>query len=191
MRSHRRIKVFLSTIVAAFALTALVAASASATIVPAKFSSEWAKVSTTGLTLKKNGLEAKTCTFRNPTSVYLTGSLMSIFSEGEQAKLNCPTSISTLSMVLLGEASYDTVTGKYSIHFKDYGAMQLSSPWGYYDQVSNSGGFNAGWENGSGATASTFTLANQTFGWISKQKLTLEGTVKVTTTTGGLLTLSH
>src|ERR1044071_8076523 len=99
-------KVFVTSIVAAFALTALAAASASASIVPAKFSSEWAKVSTAGLTLKKNGLEAKTCTFSSWSEGWLTGSHFAFVSEGEQIRLLCPSGASSLNMVMLGEAQY-------------------------------------------------------------------------------------
>ena len=190
-RSRKGKKSFLAAVVAVVAISALVASSAAAAVVPAKFSGEWAKPSTTGLTLKKNGLEPKNCTFQSWSEGWLTGSQFWFASEGEQIRLACPSGSSSLNMVMVGEASYDTVTGKYNLHFNDYGVMQLPSPWGYYNQVSGSGGFNASWTNGSGSTASTFTLANQTIGAIGAQKLTLSGTVKVTASGGGLITLSH
>lgn len=188
MRTQRRRNVLITSIVAALALTALVAGSASASIVPAKFSSEFGKISTTGLTLKKNGLEPKTCTFSAWSEGWFSGSQFWFLSEGEQIRLSCGIG---LNMKMYGEATYDTVTGQYNLHFNDYSEMQLPSPYGYYTQVSKLNGFNASWVNGSGTTASTFKLANQTFGYAGEQKLTLDGTTKVTTSTGGLLTLSH
>jgi hypothetical protein len=191
LRSQKRTRRVISIVAAVCGLTALMAAPASATIVPAKFSSAWTKESTTGLTVKKNGLEAKTCTLPSWSEGFTSGSQFGFISEGEQIKLLCPNTSSSVNMVWAGSATYDTVTGKYNLHFNDYTAMMLPSLWGYYTQQSGSGGFNATWTNGSGATASTFTFANQTFGSVGGQKLTIDGTVKATTSSGGLLTLSH
>jgi hypothetical protein len=186
--------VFVTAAVASLALTALVVASASAAIVPAKFSGPEFKVSTTGLTVKRNGLEPKTCTFK-PATVGLTESeqfyILDNF-EGD-TKLLCPNGSTPLQMILRGVARYDNVAGTYSLHVNDYTTTNLYGPWGSYWQQSKvvGGGFNGTWVNGSGATASTVTFSNQTFGYTAAGlKMTMEGTVKVTTPSGGLITLS-
>jgi hypothetical protein len=63
-------------------------------------------------------------------------------------------------------------------------------PYGNYNQ---NGGekFRGKWTNGSGATASTVTFSEAPIGYSGGQLLTLSGTLKATTPTGGLLTLSH
>ena len=102
---------------------------------------------------------------------------------------------STFTMVLRGSAKYDTETNSYSLHVNDWNNWTLWSPWSEgYSQVSGAeeGGSTATWTNGSGLTASTVKFTNQVIGGtFSGKVVTIEGTLKATTSSGGLLTLSH
>jgi hypothetical protein len=190
-RSKSRTKAFLAAVAAAMVIGALVASSAMAEVVPAKFSSSQIKVTTTGLTVKRNGLEPKACTFKGTTQGETLGELFYIFNNWEgDTRLQCPTVGTQLQMILSGEAHYDTVASKYTFSVQPYPSQTMTySPWGIYWQDYE---FSGTWVNGSGATASTVTFTNQRFGTTTGgQKLTIEGQVKATTPSGGLITLSH
>lgn len=191
----KRTKSILMTALAAMAISAVGASAASAELVPATFSNSSFKMAVSNLTVRANGIEPKTC-----TSTTLTGSAeeSGVFYAGNaggfaESKFTCGGS--SFYMVFLGEALYDTETGKYSLHVYDFNSWSLSSPWGSYSQVSGNGegGSDATWVNGSGLTPSTATFKNQTVGYTYSggKKISIEGTFKVTTSTGGLLTLSH
>jgi hypothetical protein len=189
-RSQKGIKVFILAIVAVFAMSALVASSAAAEIVPAKFSSTKFKLTTTGLTVKRNGAEAKTCTFKSTTE----GEGFETFYVYNNIELDtrflCP-SPTQLQMIWSGAVRYDTVASKYTFNIAPYTTQNMVySPWGTYWQNYEVSGT---WVNGSGSTASTVTFASQPFGTTTPggQTLTLEGQLKVTTPSGGLVTLSH
>ncbi len=181
---------------AAMAMSALVASSASAAIVPAEFSSSSFKLTSTGITVKGNGIEPKTCT----PSVAIQGSaepgggFLASNPGYAESKFSC-TGGTAFYMVFLGEALYDTVANRYFLHVNDFPSWSLSSPFGSYSQVSGSGegGSEATWVNGSGATASTITFTNQTVGWTySGKRVSIDGgALKATTPSGGLLTLTH
>lgn len=185
-------KALVVTAVAAMAMSALVASSASASIVAAKFSSSTFKLTTTGITVKRSGAEAKACTPSAQTEGFWDGASFWIGNQpGGETKLSCP-SATNLTMVLYGQPKYDTVTGEYFLKVADFGTYSLTSPWGSYKQVTGSGSTGT-WVNGSGATPSTLTFNEA---WIGStvsgsQKITISGTFNVTTTSGGLITLSH
>jgi len=195
-RLGRITKVSIVAAVAAMAMSALVASAASAALVPAKFSTSSFKLTSTGVTVKGNGIEPKTCI----PSVYIEGyaeanNFMATNPGYAETKYSC-TGSTAFSVVLVGQVQYDTVAGKYIVHVNDFPSWSLNSPFGSYSQVSGAsggGGSNATWVNGSGATASTITFVNQTLGWTyaGSKKITLDGVFKATTTSGGLLTLSH
>lgn len=190
IRSQRSVKAFLTVAVAALALGALVASSASAAIVPAKFSNSSVKLTTTGVTLKRAGIEAKSCTLSPAIQLFAEGSGF-IGGNGElgEARFTCGTS--SLRMRFVGEVLYDTVAGTYSFGLADYTTVQLASPYGFYWQ--NTGGkTKAPWVNGSGATNSKITLSETPIGYDNSSKLiTMSGTLTATTSAGGLVTLSH
>lgn len=194
MHLEKRIKAVLMTALAAMAISAVGGASAaSAELVPANFSSSGFKMTVSNLTVRANGIEPKTC-----TSATLNGyAEKSQFLAGThtgyaESKFTCgglpgP----NFTMVFHGEALYDTVSGKYSLHVYDFGSWSLQSPWGSYSQESGIGS-DATWVNGSGGTASTATFKSQTIGWtFGGKQLSIDGTFKVTNSAGGLLTLSH
>ena len=189
MTLFRRTKGILALSLVALALAALGATSASASIVPAKFSSSSFKVTTTGVTLKRNGLEPKTCTLSLPIESSAEGSYFfgaNYPSSPGGTKYSCG-GVAILGQWFSGEAFYDNVAKTFSLTFDPYSFSTLSSPWGSYSQES----FKASWVNGSGATASTINFNNTTIGFGTDGKaLTLTGSLKVTTPAGGLVTLS-
>jgi hypothetical protein len=177
---------------AAMALSALAVSSASAAIVPAKFSSSQFKMSTAGITVKKNGAEAKTCTLPAELQGWVEGSTFLVSSAaGLEPKFSCIGG-GYLTMWMFGEAKFDTVTGSYFLKVFDYSEHSLTSPWEGYWQKTGGVGTSPAWANGSGATASTVTFSNAYIGnTFGGQKVTIDGTFKVTNWTGGLVTLSH
>jgi len=189
--------VFISALLAVAAMTALLASSASASLVAAKFSSASFRFVGSGtITLKRNGIEAKTCELKTPliggnfgpTSSFQVGN--GTFGE---AKFTCPTGGTPvyLEMFYWGEAQYDNVTGAYSLRVDNYSEHTLGSPYGQYSQITT-GQDRGSWTNGSGTTASTVTFNEALIGHDTAGKsITFTGTMKVTTSTGGLVTLSH
>jgi hypothetical protein len=187
----KSMKVALSVAVAAVMLGAVLASSAAAAIVPAKFSSPFFKFTTSGITLKLNGAEAKTC---NPSPTTIEG-----FAEGNQylmsnqqggeTRFACPNN-TMLTMAWKGQAFYDSVSSRYSLRIGSYCCSSLMSPYGQYSQ--EPGTIGGTWVNGSGSTASTLTFSNEMLGWtLTGKKITIDGTFKATNSLGGLLTLSH
>jgi hypothetical protein len=180
------------TVIALMAMGALLASSASASIVSAKFSSPSFRFVGSGpITLKRNGIEPKTCELK---SVLEGGNLssQSDFSNGNgtfgEARFECA---GTLEMFWYGAAYYDTVTGAYSLRVSDFPSYDLNSPYGRYYQQSE-GKNQGGWTNGSGTTASRVTFKEAMIGRdLAGKAITLTGTLKVTTPSGGLVTLSH
>jgi hypothetical protein len=177
--------------VAAMALTAVTAGSASASVVNAKFStaSEFYIKAPTGVTIKKNGGSAKSCTMANMRvassgSAFIGGSLGG-------TTFTCSGS-SPLVIQFKGEAKYDTVTGRYWLQVSDGPSFTQSSPWGEYWQ--NSSELDQWtWVNGSGATSSTITLNEVRVGYLAStgENITISGSLTATTLSGGLITLTH
>lgn len=143
------------------------------------------------LTVYKNGANAKTCT---PT----VGQVSEMSSEEAWAsigtfapgELNFPCGSGMLSLSLVLNA-IDTKTVEVGEYFPG-----VQSPWGgYWTQgawVGGSGPAIADFKNGSGSTASTLTFSNDILGSIPEgtyPTITATGTLKVTTSSGGLLTL--
>lgn len=191
MHLTKSIRILLTAAVAAMAMSALVASSASASIVPAKFSNSSFKLTSTGITVKGNGIEPKTCTPSSYIEGYAENSNFLASNPGfAETKFSC-TGGTSFSMVLLGEAQYDTVANHYILHVNSFSSWSLNSPYGGYWQESES---TATWLNGSGSTASTITFTEQTLGhtfFPAGKKISISGTFKATTLSGGLLTLSH
>jgi hypothetical protein len=190
----RSIKILLTAVVAAMAMSAILASVAAAEVVPAKFSSSEFNLTTSGLTLKRNGIEAKTCVSPSAIEGYAESSnfLASNLEGFAETKFTCG-GTSTFTIVLKGTAKYDTVTNSYSLHVNDFNSWSLWSPWseGYWQNTGGKGS-TATWTNGSGSTASTVKFTNQWIGsTFSGKQVTIEGTLKATTLSGGLLTLSH
>lgn len=195
-RSQRSMKVFLAAAIALLATCALFASAASASLVAAKFSAEEFNFSASGAyTLKRNGAEAKTCELKSSLEGGLFGSqsnfLVSNGTFGESI-FTCPNTLGgRLEMLYRGEALYDNVAGTYSLHVLDYTGQEFVSPFGYYLQSAEQKDRGT-WTNGSGATSSTVTFKEAPIGHDSGGKtITFSGTLKVTTPSGGLVTLSH
>ena len=178
--------------VAALALSASIASSASASVVPAKFSTANFKMTTSSITLKRNGLEPKTCTL-NGTLVGAgeSGSYFASNQADGSTRYFCSGG-GQFTGVFMGSASYDTVTGRYYLTYNGYGGMSFFSPYGesYYAETR---GLSSGtWVNGSGSTPSKVTFTDQTVGYTTAGKrLSMDAVFTVTTEAGGLITLSH
>jgi hypothetical protein len=174
-------------LVAALALCAVAVAPASAEVVPAKFSSSTFKLTTSGVTAKRNGADPRTCT---PSGGAISGSTSSssFLGSGFGSKFNC-SGPSELLMTVGGEAKYDTVSGEYYLLF-NASNTPVQSPWGWYEQTTAR---KATWVNGSGATQSTLKFSNTTIGHLQSDfsVISLDGSFTATTSVGGLLTLSH
>lgn len=174
------------------AVAAVMVASASAATVPAKFSSAAFKLSGAGsITLKRAGIEPKTCELKTPIEAYAEGNefLGSNNWLGETV-FSCTSGSTSLVIATYGEALYDTVTGAYSAHIFDHSGSTMLSPYGWYTQGSSEK-FRGKWTNGSGTTASTVAFTEAPIGYIGGKLITLTGTLKATTSSGGLITLSH
>lgn len=191
MTSTGKMKVMGIAIVAALALSALVASAASASIVSAKFSSPLFKLTTTEVTIKKSGGEAKTCTLPKAIEVFAEGSSFIGSNELQTVRFSC-TGGTSLRMSFNGQAKYDTVAEKYYLNVADPNSQAFESPYGLYLQ-STGGTNNWTWVNGSGSTSSTITLNEQWIGstQTGSAKITMTGTFTVKTSSGGLITLSH
>lgn len=186
-RLGRSIKTLLVAGLAAMALSALVASAASAEVIEGEFSSSTVKFTASSITVKRNGIEAKTCTPYGPISGSASGELFSAWNQLGAAKFTC--SGPELFMHFHGEATYDTVAGSYGLRIWAYRSESQFSPWGNYFQEGTPSGT---WVNGSGATPSKVTFVNQTIGYDSTgKKITIDGTFTATTSTGALLTLTH
>ncbi len=190
MLSPKRFKVLLVTAVVAMALGAVSVSSASAAVVNGKFSTSLFKLSTSGVTIKKNGGEAKSCTLSPAIEIYAEASGFVGSNESlAKVRFNC-TDGTYLRMSFNGSAKYDTVAERYFLHVNDFTGQSLQSPWGLYSQYTgNTDDWT--WVNGAGATPSTMTLNEQTVGSISGEKITISGTITAKTSSGGLVTLSH
>jgi hypothetical protein len=192
-RSQRGTSVFLAAALAALVLSALVASSAAASTVPAKFSNSEFKLTGSGLiTLKRNGTEAKSCELKLPIESWVEGNA---FFGGNgtfgETRFSCTSGSTTLEMAYFGNATFDTVSGAYRFHVSDYSSHSWLSPYGSYFQQGGEND-NGTWVNGSGTTPSTITFKEAPIGADTGGKtITFSGTLKATTLSGGLITLSH
>lgn len=187
----KRSKVLLAAAVAAMALSALVASSASASVVAAKYSTPEVMLTTSGITIKKNGAEAKTCTISGGALLGWAEGNASIYSNetGGESKFWCP-SPAELRMIVNSRVSYDTVTGRYFMTLVKPCCSTLLSPYGQY--LESPGTTGGTWVNGSGTTPSKVTFTNETLGSLTGGgTITISGTFNVVTYSGGLVTLSH
>lgn len=201
MQLKRKLRVLAVAVGAISALAALGASPAMAELVTAKFSAGTATLSGTNLTVKKNGGEAKTCQLKatSGTASQTTGELL-VYSQPVwytlPTKLEC-TGGTTLHISMIAWAKYDTATGAYSLRseYASTGQGYLSpygNYWGGYGQPNRE--TVSGWTNGSGSTSSTIVFNETYLGALESNlsaKITLTGTITATTSSGGLLTLSH
>ena len=189
-RLGRITKVVLTAAVAAMVLSALVASSAAAAIVPAKFSSTGMRLPTSGITVKRNGLDPKVCTYVRATEGETYGNNYWVTNEfGLVSRFKCPLG-AELQLAIKGEATYDTVAKRYDLTIHYSSGQSQWSPWGQYWQ--NGEVAKGTWVNGSGSTPSKVTFTDQTVGHdASGKSISITGTFNPTTMSGGLLTLSN
>lgn len=187
MFSTKKMRVLLAATVAAMALGAVGASSASAAIVSAKFStSSEFNIKATSVTIKKAGGSEKSCSLAAKASEFGPGAFIGT-SGSTHVSFTC-TGSPSLKVYFNGQMKYDTVTGRYWLQLVN-GPYSLESPWGWYSQISNQWT----WVNGSGSTPSTITLNEQHVGNLAStgEKITISGTLTATTLAGGLITLTH
>jgi hypothetical protein len=197
MNLLKNLRVLAMTVCAIGAIGAVAASPAMAELVDGKFSASTVTLSGSGLTVKKNGGEAKTCELK-PATGKTEGATLYVYNLTSfmlPTVFEC-TGGTKLSLNFMGVRSrYDTVTGQYSLRLNPpkYTTGYLS-PYGQYQF----GGASlkdviAGWTNGSEATPSTIDFNETYLGSVESTgaSLTLTGSVKATTSAGGLLTLSH
>jgi len=180
---------------AAALLAAVGAAPASASIVNAKFSAGTIKLTTSGVTAKKNGTEAKSCTLSNGATTGTTSGSLTEFSNGGSlgpaTVFLCPSPARLeWDTVYSVEAKYDTVTEKYFLEFWPNFTPVFQDPWGTGYHSSEI--YKVPFTNGSGLTPSQLTASEAKLGRsLDNKTITMTGTFNVTTKEGGLLTLSH
>lgn len=186
----------LAIAVGAIAVVVAIAASpAMAEIVSTKFNANSVKLSGT-VTVKKNGAEAKTCELKSATGKVTEspGSLQVYTNSTDlQTYFSCTggTAFSLGFYSALGR--YNTTTGAYSLNLVKVGSA-YQSPWGqYYPGYYTGGEIIAGWTNGSETTPSTIDFNELNVGALVSgfAKITVNGSLTATTSTGGLLTQSH
>ncbi|HEX6780615.1 MAG TPA: hypothetical protein VF125_01155 [Solirubrobacterales bacterium] len=197
MKLRRKLRVLAVTVGAIGVLAALGASPAMAELVDTKFNASTAKLSGSNLTVKKNGGEAKTCELKATTGKAgeATGSLQ-VYSQifpFFQVVLECTGGTILWVPLYASTGRYDTVTGAYSMLLYTGVNREYTSPYGKY--IAGYGGkqVTTGWTNGSGETQSTVDFNETWLGALSSglANITLSGTITATTSTGGLLTLSH
>jgi hypothetical protein len=138
------------------------------------------------LTVSKSGWTSKTCTAPEvqQSSMFGTGGVIWTQKTNESLVLPCSGS-GSLEMEFLYNATSTSKVELFGI-----GAPFLVEPWnGHYTQIRTPalGDFT----NGSGATSSILVFSKDEIGFDenSKNSIYITGTLKVTTSTGGLLTL--
>lgn len=192
MFNSKRFKVLITPLVVLVASAAVGVAPAAAEVVSAKFSGTSMKMTTTGVTVKKNALEPKTCTlFGGATQTSSLGESLAWVANVNFGETLFSCSGSTqLENSMYFNAKYDTATGKYSLRYGK-GSYGGRSPYGNYGGTGET--FTGTWVNGSEGTPSTLTFAEAQLGLLSGSGLpiTLSGTFNVTTKAGTVLTLSH
>lgn len=182
-----------ATLVACLLLAAVGASSAMAEEVSAKFSAETIKVTTPGITVTARdalgATESKNCTLKGGTSQGTASGGGAYFGNSTfNTVFNCDGG-TTLEVWTMFAAKFDTSTSSYSLVLQRWEGG-LKSPFGTYLQWAGSKSKSA-WVNGSGATNSTFTANQEYIGSTASKEILLTGTFTATTSTGGLLTLSH
>jgi hypothetical protein len=199
MKLRSKLRVLAITVGVVGAVAALGASPAMAEKIATKFNASTAKLSGTNLTVKKNGGEAKTCELKPVTgkasepngilevwTVPLNFALSTI--------LEC-TGGTKFSLTMIAYGKYETTTGAYSLKLTwSGGGHGYVSPYGSYIGGYNGKEVSAGWTNGSGLTPSTINFNETWLGVLESDfvsNITLTGTITATTSTGGLLTLSH
>jgi len=156
-----------------------------AAIVPASAMAETAVFSgpmkwSGSLKIFLNGGSEKTCTIPSANSAGTSGSTFAF----SQMKLSC-TGSTALEWWPIGEAYFES---GYHLRVNDFQEAHFyNSPYGLYVRRT----FQVPWTNGSGSTQSTITFNKTEIGEANFGPITATGTVTATTTTGGLLTLSH
>ena len=181
------------------ALGATAASPASAGWVKAKFSGgPSVKATTTGVTLKRDGIEPKTCTlFSGATIGSISGSEVlglanaTVPGWGEPiTRFECGGSNKLDLYTSIVQAEYETVSGQYRLYFWPWPFEEsLQAPW---SNKYRGAFWYATFTNGSGATPSSFTASEAVIGKepTSGKKITMSGTFNLTDNKGGLVTVT-
>ena len=173
-----------------FAAAGLLAVSASSAAAAVHWSDPTHGMKVSGsLTVYRNGGEAKTCTTQPIGESFLEGSFFYASTLGlGYVRLNCPSS-TLLGISFFGEG-VAAAGGGYELVFGS--PEPMPSPWlGPYSFIYGEGGApKAKFTNGNATTPSKVTFSSTYLGVLKDlTKVTATGSLNVTTSTGGLLTL--
>jgi hypothetical protein len=175
------------------ALAAVVGSLMAVSAAPAMASLHWSDTTkgiklTGSLTVSEEGRTSKTCSAPSSQASFMEGTF--VFIEGpvpsEDLRLSCSGG-GTLELVFYANAISTT-----RVDIIDNGIYPLTQPWaGFYSQFSEERNAVGDFKNGSGSISSTLTFSNDEIGFDLSSTLPIKitGTFKVTTSTGGLLTL--
>lgn len=188
--SNRRLQAIVASALAIVAMAAL-AAPAMAEEVEANFgTAERLTLTTSGITLKQNGLKPVPCTLqKGETSGPIFGSSAMLYNEQAfyRTLFNCYSS--TLRMNMVVYPVYETSESRYYLCLSG-DSMLHTSIYGNYIQEPTCDNT---WTNGSGSTHSTVSFQDTPIGTLvsSGATLSITGTFTAKTPEGGLITLSH
>jgi hypothetical protein len=141
------------------------------------------KATTTGLTLKQNGTNPKTCTRSTAIPGWEEGTFGEMGSFGE-VFFSCGGGL-TLTMDFASiTPGYETATSRFYLQLPN-APIYVPSPYGYYLPKAN----RPTWVNGSGITNSVLKFEETVIGLGEIGNITATGTLEFTTSSGGLLTL--
>ena len=194
LRTHS--KVFLTAALAAFALTGLFAASALASPTPTTWNPAGkAKMTTTSITIKKNGGSATSCTPTGTPEGNATNSAEGVglgtFWTGTYFgtpvyKFNCTGG----TQFWFCDLASPKAEGSARMLLINKGCLSglLPSPWGNWSMDVSE--VYVPYNNGTEKTPSTTVFSDTVVGHVSGNTISITGTFEVTTSTGGLLTLN-
>jgi hypothetical protein len=135
------------------------------------------------LTVYKNGTEPKTCTLSSSSGSQLGPEAFFYAYNTTYLNFSCGTS---MELNFMGEGVSES-PGQYKLTLE--ATENLKSPWGGTWSQAAFGSVEPTFVNGSGSTSSKAVFSNTYLGHSNLAELTATGSLKVTTNSGGLLTL--
>ena len=173
------------------ALAAVVASFMAVSVAPAMASPHWSDTAhgiklAGSLTVSSPGFSNETCTAPASQASIMSAESALVYSEGgPYLTFTCGAS-KKLQVVTTLKTQSTTAVQLYGTN-----SSFQTSPFGYYHQWGSSSPAVGDFTNGSGGTSSTLKFASDEIGYVEAGKgaLRVSGTLTVTTSTGGLLTI--
>lgn len=192
VRSNRRLRFLVSSLAALAALVAVGVSPAIAVEEEAKFSGTSMKMTTAGVTIKKNGADPRSCTlWGGSTQGPISSNVAWLINASPFPVTQFTCTGGNLQASFLLTPKYDSTTGNYILRYTASNSGGGTSPWG--GSTATGADFKGTWVNGSGGTPSTVTYSEAVVARLTStgEPITLSGTFTVTTNSGGgLLTVS-